>query len=116
MRQRNPGVTVIMVLLALALFIVALSGNASKVLSSLLKWLSGGKLIPFVTTTKKKTKKNDTGGTGGTTAPAPAPAPTKDQATKAATAAGALGAGGILSFKALQAILAGIESAPVIVP
>lgn len=76
-RNKSTGVEIILVLIALILFIVALSGNASGFLSSILKWLTGGKVGPMIVDKLKSVKADPNGGTGagGTPAPAPAPAP-----------------------------------------
>lgn len=80
MAKKSTGLTVILVIMALLLFLVGLSGNSMKWLSSLLKWLTGGQITLAALASKKKKNKGN-GGTGGTpapatkTAPAPAPSP-----------------------------------------
>lgn len=68
--QKSTGTTIILVILALLILVVALSGNASTFLKNLLAWLMQN---PVAKTTK--TTGTGTGTTGGTTVPATSTVP-----------------------------------------
>lgn len=90
-KQRGLGADILVILVALILLTLALSGDAAGILSKLLKWLLGGKgILPVPSGGGKKKNKNDktNGGGGGSTATAPAPKPATSKQTSKATAGG----------------------------
>lgn len=70
-RQKGTAATVLLVLLALVLLVLALSGNASVFFRKLMEWLTGGKWSP----PERKGKGEQAGGGGGSPAKEQAPSP-----------------------------------------
>lgn len=85
--------TVATIVIALLLLIIGLNGHGSGILSQLLKWLTGGRIVINTGTPNKPNNKNDkTGGGpgGGTPIPTAVPIPTDNkQKTKQNAKSGA---------------------------
>lgn len=86
-QEKSVGAEVILVILGLILLVMSMTGKASGILASLLRWLLGAKAAGDMT---KKTKDKSNQTNGNSPAPAEAPAPVA-VATKAPGKAGAKG-------------------------